>query len=764
MKVKKVLILVLTILITNVIFAQTAYVTEFKVDHVKYQITSINPPEVQVVKDSTTTNQNSNNYNNYNLLETIVIPSEVTYNQQIYTVTSIDSFAFEGRLNGNTDCYDCSKLTTISLPNTIRSIEHKAFICCNKLTNIDIPESVNFIADFAFWGCSSLERVVIPEGVTEIYERTFRKCTNLKYVVIPASVTNIGKAAFKYCENLDTIICLRATPPTLANDVFSSGVPANVVLTVPCQGVDDYQNNSSWNSFSNEGISSNCDYVSVTNGNFNAPSTWGVDNINGSSKKFRIKQEHIVTITTPVTISNNSQIINEGVLVIEQDGELFNTTNNNDLGIIEIKTPSLTEDTWNFIGAPLTGTDGKYKLETIIPGANDVSVSVFDYYDEGAGAWSTYWADIDTLIGEGEGFLVWPFADGEIAFSNYGDGMYSPNAHSTYSQYTYTGTPIYALNNENVVVSKTVVASPAPASGYWMALANPYTFRLNIATFLNNNTSIYNNQSQGNGSQIQGRCIYRLSNNTFSPVFSGALNVTEGFFVNFASAGAKTITFNKNQRYTGNAKALVQRELVKLTMIDGENESELFFACNEEAKQGYDIFDANKLFSLAEVTEPYFLTNEIPLVKEEVKFLPYYATMNVKSFRNKEVSFKATNIPEGISVSIIDGGEIIDLSEDVVYTTNISAGENANRFKVVFKNSVGLLDVKEWDIEITNNNRNVNVSSTENDLQIEVYNALGQKVYETKDYNFTLNQVSAGAYIIKAFNNKINESMKIIVK
>jgi hypothetical protein len=297
-----------------------------------------------------------------------------------------------------------------------------------------------------------------------------------------------------------------------------------------------------------------------------------------------------------------------------------------------------------------------------------------------------------------------------------------------------------------------------------MALANPYTFKLDIAKFLDDQSG------------IQGNVYYRLTyNEENQPVWettsSGVLNVTEGFFVNFADNDnnitntlSATANFNKGQRYIGTAKALVQRELVKLTMIDGENESELFFACNEEAKQGYDIFDANKLFSLAEVTEPYFLTNEIPLVKEEVKSLPYYATMNVKSYKNKEVSFKATNVPEGVTVSIIDGGEIIDLSEDVVYTTNISAGENANRFKVVFKNSVGLLDIKEWDIDITNNNRNVNVSSTENDLQIEVYNALGQKVYETKDYNFTLNQVSAGAYIIKAFNNKINESMKIIVK
>ena len=124
------------------------------------------------------------------------------------------------------------------------------------------------------------------------------------------------------------------------------------------------------------------------------------------------------------------------------------------------------------------------------------------------------------------------------------------------------------------------------------------TGRLCRVDYLNNTTSfISDNPSDAVNNCLEATpdgvfidtngIIYKVnSDNTFSPVFSGALNVTEGFFVNFASAGAKTITFNKNQRYTGNAKALVQRELVKLTMIDGENESELFFACNEEAKQG----------------------------------------------------------------------------------------------------------------------------------------------------------------------------------
>jgi hypothetical protein len=198
--------------------------------------------------------------------------------------------------------------------------------------------------------------------------------------------------------------------------------------------------------------------------------------------------------------------------------------------------------------------------------------------------------------------------------------------------------------------------------------------------------------------------------------------------------------------------------------VQNNHASKLYFAHNEQAEQGYDIFDADKLFAMTEMTEPYFVTEGISLVKEEVAELPYYATMNVRSFEHDSVSFVANNIPEGYSVSIIDGEETIELTENSAYSTLVSRGENANRFKLLIKKSVGLGEVEELEVEITNSNRLVNVSSTETDLQIEVYNALGQKVFATKDRNFTLNNVSAGAYMIKAFNNKASKTQKIVIK
>jgi hypothetical protein len=242
--------------------------------------------------------------------------------------------------------------------------------------------------------------------------------------------------------------------------------------------------------------------------------------------------------------------------------------------------------------------------------------------------------------------------------------------------------------------------------------------------------------------------------------------MTEGFFVNCSTANGN-IVFSKNQlvNYPNQAKSSrTPREFVKFALVDGKKEVDLLFAHNQEAEQNYDIYDANKMFSPIEIAEPYFVTNGLALVKEEVNTLPYYATMNVRSYENKEVKFKANYIPQGYAVSLIDGEETIDLLQGQEYTTTISAGENANRFKLLIKKSVGLGEVEELEVEITNSNRLVNVSSTEEDLQIEVYNALGQKVFATKDRNFTLNNVSAGAYVVKAFNNKASKTQKIVIK
>lgn len=320
----------------------------------------------------------------------------------------------------------------------------------------------------------------------------------------------------------------------------------------------------------------------------------------------------------------------------------------------------------------------------------------------------------------------------------------------------HCGTTIQVLGEQVGQQQLTKLQEEAGTEYDQVALANPYTFNLDIATFLSQQDS-----------DVRGGVVYTWTRTNFVANVQGEIKVTDGFILNYATSGEKTITFKEKQGcwYTTQtqSKSTIAREFVTLTIMDGELGIDLLFAHNEEATQAYDIFDANKMFSTIGITEPYFVTDGIALVKEEVDQLPYYATMNVRSDEAKDVKFVANNIPEGLAVSIIDGENVIDMVEGSVYETSIVSGENANRFKVLIKKTVGLSDVKELNVTITNSNRYIAISTQEN-VKVSVYNTLGQMVYETEETNFELNGVASGSYNVKVQGDKVSKSQKIVVK
>lgn len=518
-------------------------------------------------------------------------------------------------------------------------------------------------------------------------------------------------------------------------------------------------------------------YETAKSGDFNNPNTWSDGSVPPADDiaNIIINEGHRVIVGHNLVITDSYKITdNKGVLQITQQGQLINTTGTNVPGIIEIVSSQKETQAWTFIGAPF---QPGYKLETIVPvpgndadGISDISVKKYDYEktnDNGNAApgWSDSWAHIDTEMKAGEGYFGYPFYGGVVTFTTYGDVCTWDNTNGRYviGSYNFENAPVTALNNDVVTITETISATQddpetigVSEAGNWMALSNPYPAKLKASKFVSDN---------GGNAVINGNCVYVFKNGAFDMPSNDEIAMTEGFFVNFSSTGEKTITFNKGQLSYNNQSAKASaNEFIKLTLINGDKKVRAYLAHNENAEQGYDIFDANKLFAPTEIAEPYFVTDGIALMKEEFAELPYYATMNVRSFADDTVSFVVENIPEGYSVSIIDGENIIDMVEGGVYSTEILTGENADRFKVLIKKSVSISDVEELEVNITNNNRHISIETTETDLQVEVYNALGQKVLSTKDRNFTLNQVSAGAYLIKAFNNKASKTQKIVVE
>ena len=166
------------------------------------------------------------------------------------TIKSFDEFLFFTGLETtpNSAFYNCSSLTSITIPNSVTSIGGFAFSGCSGLTSITIPNGVTSIGNQSFFGCRGLTSITIPNSVTSIGDAAFADCSGLtsitvssgntkydsrnncnaiietssntlitgcKNTIIPNSVTSIGKSAFYYCSGLTSI--------TIPNSVTSIG-------------------------------------------------------------------------------------------------------------------------------------------------------------------------------------------------------------------------------------------------------------------------------------------------------------------------------------------------------------------------------------------------------------------------------------------------------------------------------------------------------------------------------------------------------------
>lgn len=263
----------LSLIIAFLAFSIQSFAYDFLVDGIYYKITNSLTNEVSVTLKLYSP---GGRYESATIISDyagqVVVPSSVVYGGTTYTVTGIDNYAFDDsdvtsiklpntiRTIGNSAFAYCALLTEIELPSSVVSIGSSPFTgsgikkpvtygntllyCptsyegeyhipmgitelagsvfseCTKITKVIIPYGVERIPEYAFNGCSALKSVSIPSSMISVSNCAFQNCSSLEECVLPPSVTYIGKYAFAYCTSLSSFVLPATMNMSVEDDTF----------------------------------------------------------------------------------------------------------------------------------------------------------------------------------------------------------------------------------------------------------------------------------------------------------------------------------------------------------------------------------------------------------------------------------------------------------------------------------------------------------------------------------------------------------------
>ena len=230
---------------------------------------------------------------NTNNIETISA-NLFAYNIHLSAITMTDSTVTIGDA-----AFDSAAITSVTIPQNVRSLSDTAFINCNNLqsiiwdvndttssgyedafgvnrddiisvnfgehctviadelcsdmpnmSSVSIPNNITTIGSAAFAN-SGLETLTIPDSVTSIGESMCNSCESLETVTLGSSVTSIPAMCFKNCSSLETIDLTNIESVISLEDpnAFENCDNLNLII-VPDELIGDYREQPNWESYS----------------------------------------------------------------------------------------------------------------------------------------------------------------------------------------------------------------------------------------------------------------------------------------------------------------------------------------------------------------------------------------------------------------------------------------------------------------------------------------------------------------------------------
>jgi hypothetical protein len=91
---------------------------------------------------------------------------------------------------------------SVEIPTGVEVVTGEALCCTYRITSVTFPETLRSIEAYAFVEDTGINSLILPEGLTSIGVGAFQFLSNLTSLRIPSSVTSLGENAFANAESL----------------------------------------------------------------------------------------------------------------------------------------------------------------------------------------------------------------------------------------------------------------------------------------------------------------------------------------------------------------------------------------------------------------------------------------------------------------------------------------------------------------------------------------------------------------------------------
>jgi hypothetical protein len=513
---------------------------------------------------------------------------------------------------------------------------------------------------------------------------------------------------------------------------------------------------------------------STTPGTWNSVATWGgvvpgqgdpkiINNnviINSaivSDGSITINGGNTLTITSDGSLTLNSDLVTNDGLILESGAQLIVTGSAAGNAAYKRTLTSTSDgaaanlEGWFTVSPPVSGE----ALNTAWADANALangsgSNRGLATYNENGDTWS-YFSGAATTFDAGKGYIVKRTTDGTV---------------------TFTGSINTADSGVDVAVTK-------DGNGFNL-LGNPYTSKVNSATFLADNSA---------NLALQQIWVWNDNGNTYNAITSGMtfkLAPGQAFFVQ-ANAAATLNFAESNQEVGADTFQKTSNSKIKLNVNNGKTNRYAEVYYNDIASLGFDngyegetfggIPDSFSLYThlLADDLGKNYQIQSLPNADLESMIIP----VGVKVEGTKEITFtvEAANIPAGLNVYLEDRQEntLTQLDElNAEYKVSVTEASNGiGRFYLhtSAKGALSTTDVVLNSVSIyKSDNSTLKIAGLKNGkAAVSIFNILGKNVlsssFEANGVKeISLPKLAAGVYIVQLTTVEGKLNKKIILE